>query len=144
MTRTQRFTAQQIIDAIPSTGGIMALVAQKLGCDRVTIWRYAKRYSTVRLALEQADEAATDMAEAKALLLINSGYWPTIKYRLSTKGKNRGYTTRTEHTGPSGEAIPVDVDIHGDALDRLAQLYNAQEDALAAEKLASGADPAPR
>ena len=62
----------------------MALVAKKLGCDRSTILRYAKRYSTVRDALDQADEEATDLAESKSMQLINSEYWPAIKYRLGT------------------------------------------------------------
>lgn len=77
----------------------MVLVAKKLKCDRVTVWRYAKRYKTVREALRQADEAVTDAAELKAIKLIDAEYWPAIHYRLKTKGKDRGYTERYEITG---------------------------------------------
>ena len=97
MGRKQKYTAQQVIDACPETGGIMALVAKKLGCDRSTILRYAKRYITVRRALDQADEEMTDLAESKSLTLINNLHWPAIRYRLATKGKTRGYTEKTEH-----------------------------------------------
>jgi len=107
MGRKQEYTAQQIIDACPETGGIMAIVAKKLGCTRSCIARYAKRYPTVRRALDAADEEATDLAENKSMTLINEGYWPAIKYRLSTKGKRRGYTERTEITGADGGAIKV-------------------------------------
>ncbi len=107
MGRAERYTVQQVINAIPGTGGIMELVAQKLGCDRVTVWRYAQRYVSIRDALTQADESVTDLAEAKAIKLINAEYWPAIVHRLSTKGKNRGYTERHEHTGAEGGPIVV-------------------------------------
>lgn len=85
----------------------MALVARKLECDRVTVWRYAKRYKSVREALYQADEAVTDMAEMKAAQLIDAEYWPAIHYRLKTKGKDRGYTPRQEITGAEGGAVII-------------------------------------
>ena len=107
MARNQEYTAKEIIDACEGTAGIMALVAQKLGCDRSTVWRYAQRYVTVRDALRQADEAATDMAEAVAIKLIKAEYWPAIKHRLDTKGKDRGYAERTEITGAEGGAVVV-------------------------------------
>jgi hypothetical protein len=109
MTRKQEFTAKEVCDACEGTGGIMTLVATKLGCDRTTIWRYAKRYPTVRQALRQADEAMTDVAEAKAGKLIKAEYWPAIKYRLQTKGKDRGYIERTEVTGADGGDLSVTV-----------------------------------
>ena len=95
----QKFTAKEVADACEGTAGIMVLVAKKLGCDRSTVWRYAKRYKSVRDALYQADEAATDLAEAKSIKLIDAEYWPAIKHRLDTKGKDRGYAERTEITG---------------------------------------------
>lgn len=96
MSRPQEFTVQQILDAIPGTGGIAALVAKKLGCDRATVCRYAKRYVTIREALRQEDEGLTDRAEVKAATLIDAGHWPAILHRLSTKGRDRGYVTRQE------------------------------------------------
>jgi len=103
----QKFTAKQVADACEGTAGIMAQVAQKLGCDRSTVWRYAQRYKTVRDALFQADEAVTDLAEVKAIKLINAEHWPAIKHRLDTKGKDRGYAERTEITGAEGGAVSV-------------------------------------
>lgn len=87
----------------------MALVAQKLGCDRSTVWRYANKYQTIRNALYQADEAVTDLAELKAKRLIQAEYWPAIEHRLSTKGKLRGYTPRQEITGADGSEITIKV-----------------------------------
>jgi predicted transcriptional regulator len=96
MARTQMFTAQQVADACRGSGGIQAVVANTLGCTRATISVYAKRYKTVRNALDQAEEELTDLAESKHVKLIQGEYWPAIQYRLSTKGKRRGYTEKTE------------------------------------------------
>lgn len=102
-----KFTVSEFIEAIKGTGGIKSVVAKKLGCDWSTVNNYAKRHPTIQAALIAEDESVTDLAEAKALALINSEYWPAIKYRLETKGKGRGYTTRQEITGADGEAIKL-------------------------------------
>jgi hypothetical protein len=94
----ERYTAQQVIDAITGSGGIQAVVAAKLGCDRATISLYAKRYKTVRDALDQAEEELTDLAESKHVTRIRDGYWPAIQYRLSTKGRRRGYGEQVDVT----------------------------------------------
>ena len=104
---TQKFTVTEFLEAIKGTGGIKSVVAKKLGCDWITVHRYAARYPTIQAALDAEDESITDLAEAKALALINSEYWPAIKYRLETKGKGRGYTTRQEITGADGGAITL-------------------------------------
>lgn len=126
MTRKQEFTAKQICDACEGTGGIKALVARKLGCDRVTVWRYSKRYKTVRDALRQADEALTDVAEAKAYQLINAAYWPAIQYRLKTKGKDRGYTERQEITGADGGDLSIVITSKFDAA--LNKIYGEEQE----------------
>ena len=91
MARPFEHTAEEVCAACEGTGGIKIRVAKNLGCSRVTVDRYAKRYATVREALKQADEALTDIAENQAGALVNAGYWPAIKYRLDTKGRERGF-----------------------------------------------------
>lgn len=109
MGRKRKHTIEEVVEACKGTGGIIVLVAKKLGCNRSTVARYAKKYKTIAAALEQADEGATDLAEAKSLQLINAGYWPAIRYRLGTKGKKRGYTEKQEieHTGKDGGPVIV-------------------------------------
>ena len=92
----QRYTAAEVCEACEGTGGIKIKVANKLGCSRMTVDRYIQRYPTVREALRQADETLTDEAEDQSGQLIRERYWPAIRYRLSTKGKDRGYVERTE------------------------------------------------
>ena len=109
MGSKQRYTAAEVVTACEGTGGIKVLVARKLGCTRRTVVNYANRYASVRKALEDADEAMTDMAEGQHGQLVREGYWPAIKYRLETKGKKRGYATRHEVTGADGDAVEVRV-----------------------------------
>ncbi len=68
---------------------------------------------SIRDALTQADESVTDLAEAKAIKLINAEYWPAIVHRLSTKGKRRGYVERQEVTGAEGGPMTIRV-VYGD------------------------------
>lgn len=98
------YPLEDVIEACKGSGGIQAVVAKRVGCTRTTICRYAKKYATVRQALYDADEEATDLAESKLLTLINTDYWPAIKYRLETKGKDRGYVQQTDVT-TKGESL---------------------------------------
>ena len=108
MGRKQKYTIEQVVDACKGSAGNMSLVAMKLGCDRSTIWYYAKRSSTVAEALADEREALVDLAESKLLQQINVGYWPAIKFVLGTKGQKRGYTNKQtiEHSGPDGQPLP--------------------------------------
>ena len=112
MARSQKFTAQEVLDAIPGTGGIKALVAKNLQCDRATVGRYAQRYVTIQKALKDEDEGLTDLAEAKAVKLINAEYWPAIRFRLETKGKKRGYVQKQEIKHSGEQEVTVNIICH--------------------------------
>ncbi len=136
-----RFHAAQFIKAIPGTAGIVTTIAKRVGCTWHTARRYIDRHPTVAKAYADECETLTDIAEAKLYAQINKGEMWAVKYYLSTKGKNRGYTTRVEHSGPGGEAIPVDV--NHNARGALAQLLARQSAALAAGEGDSGSEPGP-
>jgi len=99
------YTAEQFIKAIPGTGGIITMIAKKVGCARNTAASYIAKHPTVKQAYDNECETVLDMAESKTITKMNNDDWEVIKYYLSTKGKNRGYTQRTEHTGEDGEPI---------------------------------------
>jgi hypothetical protein len=54
-------------------------------------------------AFEDAESAILDLAESKLLELIESGYFPAIKFLLVTKGRSRGYT---EHLNITTDILP--------------------------------------
>ena len=96
MARTQKYTAKQIIQAIEKTGGIKDKIARNLGCHRNTVDNYIKRYSTVATAYKAEKEKVLDLAEAQLMGKLDEGFWPAIRYYLSTQGKDRGYIQRQE------------------------------------------------
>jgi len=101
------YTAQQFIEAIPGTGGIVTAIAKRVGCAWNTARKYIDSHPTVRAAYDNECESVLDLAEAKTIEAIKSGDSAMIRYYLSTKGKNRGYTERQEITGAEGKPVLV-------------------------------------
>jgi len=99
--RNGYYTAQAFIDVIPDSAGIISTIAKRVGCA----WHTAKKYCsedttpfvTVAQAYANECQRVLDMAESKCLEAVRSGDGPMIRYYLSTKGKERGYSERREH-----------------------------------------------
>ena len=111
MANKHKYTATEVRDALLETFGAVYLAADKLGCSYNTVYNYIDRHPSVRAAYEHEDGKTTDAAEVALRRAILNGEAWAIKYRLSTKGKGRGYTERQEHTGKDGDPIAfVNVD----------------------------------
>ena len=107
--KKQKFKIDQVIDAIQRaqtpTGA-----ARLLGCHPDTIRNYARRYATVKDALDAEREEIVDYAEMGLRgAVLNKEAW-AIAFSLKTLGKSRGYVERQEVTGKDGGAIVVDWD----------------------------------
>ena len=48
MAAKQKYTQQQIIEALRETKGMVYLAAKRLGCEAQTIYSYRDRYPAVR------------------------------------------------------------------------------------------------
>ena len=96
MASRHRYTAQQVIDALHATRGLVYLAAQRLGCDPDTIMNYCKRYPTVEQAKHDARGALLDMAEAKLFLAVQRDEAWAITFCLKTIGRSRGYGERLD------------------------------------------------
>jgi len=103
-----KFTAEQVIEAIYKANGIMATTAKILGCSRQTVYNYIQRYKTVANAYNDASEIVLDFAENELLKQIQAGNITAIIYFLKTKGKHRGYVERQEISMPEDIKISVD------------------------------------
>jgi hypothetical protein len=55
--------------------------------------------------LHQIDEELLDLAEGKLIGHLQSGSLDALKFFLSTKGKDRGYSKRIEATGKGGAPL---------------------------------------
>ena len=100
-----KFTADEVIQAIEKSQGIISYVAKRLGCSRKTVYNYIDRYITVKEALAEARDNQVDYVEGKLLEQINSGNITAIIFYLKTQGKHRGYSERHEVTGADGNAL---------------------------------------
>jgi hypothetical protein len=101
----QRYTAQQVIDALRLTHGLVSLTARYLRCDAETVQNYCKRYPTVKAAKEAARGELLDLAKCKLWESVQRGEAWGISLVLRTLGRERGYVDRQEITGKDGGPV---------------------------------------
>lgn len=99
MANRNRFTAEQMIEALKTTKGMVYLAAQRLGCDPDTVQSYCKRYPTVEAAKVAARGEMIDLAELTLWKAIQNGEGWAVSLCLKTIGKHRGYVERQEVVG---------------------------------------------
>ena len=87
MADNKHFTARQFIDAIPGSGGIIATIARRVGCEWHTAKRYIGEHPTIQQAYENERNAIDDLAESTVLKSIQEGDVSTAKWWLSKKRK---------------------------------------------------------
>ena len=125
-----RYKAQDFIDAIPGTGGIISTIAKRVGCSWHTAKKYIREYPTIAKVYGDECEAITDLAELTIIKAIKDGDTHTAKWYLTMKGRERGYaaTQRQEvRTELSGEIKTENVnsDQHNRAILTLAETLRA-------------------
>lgn len=109
MARTERYTADQVIEAL--NRGYTALgAAQLLGCDAQTIRNYAAKYPTVDRALRAKRREMVDLAEMGLRGAILRGEGWAIMGVLKTLGKDEGYSERHEVTGKDGNGLRIAIE----------------------------------
>ena len=103
----EKYTANQMIEAIRDKHGNMSAAARFLGCSRNTISRYIETYPTVKAVYEEERETLIDFAENQLFKQVQDGNITAIIFTLKTIGKHRGYVERQEVTGADGGAVTV-------------------------------------
>lgn len=88
-----QITEQMAIDACKGTRGIILNLAYNLGCCWLTAKQCLKRWPRVREAFEAEVECMGDAAEKVVQQWIEDKSLNAAKFALTTKYKNRGYTT---------------------------------------------------
>lgn len=63
MAGKEKFTAEQVANALRETKGMTTLTARKLGCDWKTVQRYVRTYATVAEVLKEEREKTGDQVE---------------------------------------------------------------------------------
>ncbi len=106
--KTNEFTAEQVIEAIKGSGGIVTSIARKMGANWHTAERYIKTYPTIGQAYKDECESVLDMCESSLFTNIKSGDTSDAKWFLSKRGKHRGYGDQVDVTS-GGQAIIVNI-----------------------------------
>ena len=104
------YKAQDFIDAIPGSGGIISTIARKVGCVWHTAKKYINQHQTVLDAYNAECERVLDRAEAVIIEdIVTNKDTATAKWYLTMKGRERGYaqTTRNEVTGKDGGGLNI-------------------------------------
>lgn len=111
MARTKKFTPDQVVMAIKDAGGVLSNAAADLGCETKTVYNYRDEFPEVAQAIEDAREnhdcELLDKAERNISEALDAREAWATKYVLSTKGRSRGYTEKTEieHSGGVNQII---------------------------------------
>jgi hypothetical protein len=110
-TKPERYTAQQVADALTNAHGFISAASKHLGCSEGTVRTYIKKYEVARTAVDEARERMIDYAEGALYKQIQEGNTTAIIFFLKTQGRRRGngYSERQEMevSGADGGAIPV-------------------------------------
>lgn len=96
MANKPKFTPEQVIEAIEQTKGFVSQTARRLQCHPDTVRAYAKRYVSVRKALQEEREKMLDAAEMSLYAQVMNGESWAVQFFLKTQGKDRGYVERQE------------------------------------------------
>lgn len=90
------FTAQQMIEALNATQGMVYVAARQLKCDPKTIYNYAKRYKSVQAAIDNKRGEFLDETELALYQAVKEGQGWAIAFALKTLGKHRGYVEKQQ------------------------------------------------
>lgn len=102
--KKNNITKQKMLKAIDGSGGIISLIANRLGCDWHTAKKYIELWEETKQAYSDELEKFKDICETTVLKSVQDGDVQTAKWVLSHKARDRGY----------GEKIEVDGQIIGD------------------------------
>lgn len=130
MAKPLKFKPSQVVQALEETRGMIYLAAERLGCHPETVYNYAKRYASVRAAINRHRGRTTDIAELKLYQAISDGESWAIQYYLRTQGKSRGYGERVDISVQIAQAaakVAEEFDMSQDDVLAEAQLYILEE-----------------
>ena len=107
---------QDVLNAIKDSGGVISTIARRLNCNWNTAKTYCDKWESTKTALQDEKETTLDTAEIKLLDAIKAGDTQIIKWFLSTKGKDRGYTTKIETSIQTSDDPIINIHLGGEPM----------------------------
>jgi hypothetical protein len=105
--KTERYTTDQVIQALRDTKGMITIAAERLRCNPDTVRNYVNRYPTVKAALQEQREGVLDVAELALMRAVQNGESWAIAFVLRTIGRGRGYVEKQEQEHSGGMTIRI-------------------------------------
>ena len=106
-----RPSEEEICSAITMHRGRLGDAARSLGIRSTYIRKVIRENPMVMETWEQAKDVRVDIAETALDKAVKEGDVKAIVFLLSTLGKDRGYSSRVEHTGKDGGEIEVTLNL---------------------------------
>tara|TARA_R100000655_G_scaffold110106_1_gene167681 strand:+ start:301 stop:672 length:372 start_codon:yes stop_codon:yes gene_type:complete len=103
MANKNKYTLEQIKDAINKAGGFISIACKSLGCTRKTIYNYIEKYPELKEVVNDIREHYLDIAEASLIQKVKDGNTPELLFYLKTIGKTRGYVEKQQIDLSSGD-----------------------------------------
>lgn len=105
--RPKKITDKRFREAAQKAHGNKKRMADMLGCDYSTLYRFVKNNLYARELLDEENEKILDMAEDVIIDAIKAGNAKVAMWYLCRKGKSRGYGNT-----PPIENEHVEIDVH--------------------------------
>lgn len=102
-----RVPNERLAEELRASRGMVATAARNLGLSRACVNLRIHNSPALQEVLKDARELVTDRAESKLFEMIEAGEAWAVCFYLKTRGKDRGYVERQEHSGPDGGPITI-------------------------------------
>ena len=94
-----------LIEALEASLGVVSSACRAAEVGRTTYYLWRKEDPEFAKTCDEIENIALDFVESQLFKQIKNENTAATIFYLKTKGKNRGYSERTEITGRDGEAI---------------------------------------
>lgn len=125
--KQERFTEEEVAEALRTSRGFVSAAARKLACDPSTIRDYMERYPALRIVRHEAREEEKDVAELKLGQAIRNGEAWAICFYLKTQAKDRGYVERSEVVAVDLNDLAPEQQARVEAGEPLAEVLSARQ-----------------
>ena len=100
-----------LLDALEKSLGIVTSACKQVGIGRTTFYNYYNEDKEFKASVDDVQNMSLDFAESKLLEQIKNGSTAATIFYLKTKGKQRGYTDKSELDITSGGKAITDIKI---------------------------------
>lgn len=103
-----KYTVGQFEEAIPKSGGVIATIARRVGCDWHTADKFIRKHDKLAQMLEDECQTIDDLAESVLIKAMQEGDVGSARWWLERRRRGR-YATRQEVTGADAGPMVINL-----------------------------------